>query len=337
MYPYNTKNIILWSNMENNEEVRDLVEQNKISSKIYKKWGFIWDFETQYIQVLVLLLMFGLMFGVGYFIRLPNFNITFWISEFDSEVVSRFYTKDILDLICINLIFPLFAVWTRNSVNKNYNKYYQVKTVKNFKNIRSNKNSKRNINWGNYIFYFFMAVMIFGNTSHVLANRFSGLLVKLDPSLRETSLFFSIYFWDEYFGHLTIILGLYGMAFTNLYKQIKIPLIEYKISWDKWTQMCLTGMGLGAGISLAMMEGQSNPILFVINIILLIFLVFYILQSKNRIEPNETKWSLKNHPVIIVYILEATFFIIASIVWGLVYGIMDHYPFFYQKGGERLW
>ena len=317
--------------MENEDKSKNTSDENKISSRIYKKWGMIWDFETQYPQTLFFLLSFSLFMGIGYVTNRYSFDLTFWISEFDKEVIAHFSVKDIVDLMYINLIFPIFAVWVRNSVNNNYNTYF------NNNNSNNNNNNNNHNNWDNYLYYIFMGLMIFGNTSHVLANNFTHLLQTLDPTLRDTSLFYSIYFWDEYFGHLALVLGMYGMALTNLAKQIKVPLLEYKMSPDKWIHMILTGIGLGVGISLAMMEGQSNPIFLLLNVVLLITLLVYVVRSKNRNEINGDNWSIKNHPVIVLFILESIFFIISSVVWGLVYGIMDHYPYFYQNGGERLW
>ena len=118
-------------------------------------------------QTLLLFLMFGLMFGIDYSFRKYGFNMTFWISEFDKEVTVFFSARDVLELININLIYPIFAVWVRKCVNRNYYNHFKVplnteKDDTREKNHIENRKKDRS----DYIYYVF-----FGTKGEVATHR----------------------------------------------------------------------------------------------------------------------------------------------------------------------
>ncbi|MBD3353524.1 MAG: hypothetical protein GF364_18720 [Candidatus Lokiarchaeota archaeon] len=289
------------------------------------------DFESQYAQIFIFFITWGICFGIGYLFSGFTFSISFWISEIDELVSVEFKVRDILDLLLINLVYPLFAIKTRNLVKLDSITSNNQTPHKKTDTILTSKFTK-----SDYVYYFFLSVFIFGNTSHVLVNRISAMYRHMDYNNIFTELFHLTYFWDEYFGHLGIAIGIYGMAMLNFKKQIHLKC--RKLRKDEWFWLWIFGIGFGPVFCGAMLEGQAVFPFLIFFISLLLIILVHIRKQRNKREEQKEKsitaWKLSDHPIIFFYILMAVGFIAAAIVFGFIYGMKPYYPFFVQFGGD---
>ncbi|MHA1340610.1 MAG: hypothetical protein ACTSRZ_17910 [Promethearchaeota archaeon] len=291
-----------------------------------KSFKFVLDFKSQNAQIFWFFILWGVCFGVGYLFKGKYIYIPFWISELNQRFYTPFYLKDIIDLFFLNIIFPFFAIKTRNLVikDKNMNNF--------FPNKKSTELNNGLISKKNFWYVFFLIIFIFGNTSHILINRVNSLVQSLDPNNIYTEAYRFIYFFDEYFGHLVLSIGFLGMATINLSDQIKVKCRNLNIL----EKICVIffGLGFGAVFAATLMEGQSTFPILIYYVVILIYLINNIRKITKYQTKNSSK-SLWKYPILIFFLLNSIGFILFSIIYGIIMGIKPYYPFFIQIGGDN--
>ncbi|MCP4762480.1 MAG: hypothetical protein GY870_11925 [archaeon] len=267
---------------------------------------YIWDFDTQYPQVFWYFIGFAICYFTGmiYSIFLSGeIPFIFVIAELDDlPGSSSMSIRDLIDLIMMGPTFGVIAWWIR------------TKTIGELQKNKLLYDKK----W-DYAYIFCIGIMVMGNTAHVIANRFSAAAVEVGGSLQ------GVYFYDEFFGHFVLVMPLFLMSYINFKEQVRVP-VSYKMDTSKWTAVILGSIGFGIGVSLAMLEGQNNlPIM----IVQLIFLPKVLIELKKN-------WKeILTQPVIIFFLLELIAYIIMTIIHCSINGLKPNYPFMYQPSELR--
>ncbi|MHA1762734.1 MAG: hypothetical protein ACTSYC_03120 [Promethearchaeota archaeon] len=179
------------------------------------------------------------------------------------------------------------------------------------------------------IYILAITTMCLGNAVHLIVNdlnnrAFNPALIASDSSYKE--LYFSIYFWDELFGHIALsvpLLALLGIILIGLSKEIP----SRPLNWVEWILITLVGVGYGTVWFYGFTEGQVTRVASIINLFLLLYILFNELKNPNF---------LKDHPFVWIVLIETIIFLSFAIIWCFIFGLKPYYPYFYQPE-EETW
>ena len=162
------------------------------------------------------------------------------------------------------------------------------------------------------LYLVFLTIFCMGHVIHVVANHLNGKVSNL--GLEETTLFYAVYFWDEYVGHTTIAVGFYAvfimMSVLNIlfliddkknYKEEQIVVNRN----DKYWALFIGAIG-GLIQAQAFLEGQCNFIFLIVNPAAL--LSFYLISFKY-------KFDYKKSPFILGLIAITISYSIFTFIW----------------------
>jgi len=252
---------------------------------------------------------FPYLFQYVFKFRVP---FSFWISEQDLLVDYDISSKLFMDVVFTS---PFFAICSYFGIRMVLNRMPEENFSKRFKNISLS------------LYLIFVTIFCMGHVIHVVANHINGKVSNL--GLEETTLFYAIYFWDEFVGHTTIGVGFYSifllMSFLNILFLIddekKPPENQTNIFWgDKYWALFIGAIG-GLIQAEAFLEGQCNFIFLIVNPVAL--LSFYLISLKY-------KFDYKKSPFIWGLIGITISYSIFTFIWVGFTGIKPYYPFFYQ-------
>ncbi|MHA1797414.1 MAG: hypothetical protein ACTSVY_03105 [Candidatus Helarchaeota archaeon] len=268
-----------------------------------------------------LFLLFFLGYSVCYLIPRIFDNVIipvfYCISELQELVSFMISLSIFLEIFLTGPVFSIIA-WMV------FEKIFMKKNDKNHENL-----TPRTIFLLKVIFFLAIGTMCLGNAVHLVVNDLNNRAFDLTKILTDPNyadLYYSIYFWDELFGHMAlavplfVLLGIYAFGFYN-----EPP--SRPLRWFEWLFVTLVGIGYGINWFYGFTEGQATFVIFIINIILTGMILSW--QFKKKL-------TIKEHPFIYAILVEVIVFIICTIIWGVLTGIKPYYPFFYQPG-ETIW
>ncbi|MHA1339331.1 MAG: hypothetical protein ACTSRZ_03590 [Promethearchaeota archaeon] len=291
-----------------------------------------------------------------------SISIEFWISELDRKVFFTFGLDDFCDIFLSGILFSLL-LW------KIFESIFSAHTEEEFKSINlKHVLSPKNIEIIKYIFIFLLIFYNIGNSVHEVANHLNSVAFEYSNDFSNpqyAELYYQIYWWDEFFGHMSMAVPLYSFLIIYLvgFNSLRMKEIVNTSKGDfrgintskkneknnfkkgfiiklKWIFITLSGIGFGIEWFYGWAEGQALFVTSLINIGIIIYNIYNILHKSRAKSDSDskfyTKYKLKDHPFSVFLLIEATIFIIATILWGIFEGIKPYYPFFYQPD-EKLW
>jgi hypothetical protein len=174
-------------------------------------------------------------------------------------------------------------------------------------------------NWdGTYIV--FLSLMNIGNALHTVTNMIGNVAAK-DFHLESTRVFHELYFYDEFIGHTLQIGSFLMMALINFNISLNKS-IPNRLQHIEWLYPIGIGIGFGIGFAYAMIDGQSWLPVFVIN-------CFFIIPITKAIKKLKIG-AFKDNPLILLYILYFSAYMITILVYLATEGFLLHYPFLPQ-------
>ncbi len=272
-------------------------------------------------QTIVLVGSFVLLYVLCTMVLKFNFTISFYISEMASVNDPNFpYSvelkgSDISQLIILNLATPCIIWWIyRDSVKaaKEKNPDFQAKII------------------FDYLILILLALFILGNSSHVIVNRINGKLIENgyiqtilrdNPTSKMADAYKLIYFYDEYVGHLGMMVPLFFIQIVLLRSQIHVPQEFKKLHPVEMGLLIILGLLNGVYNSYSLIEGQSNIVLLSLHLLLFPIILWLICKKK---------YSINNHPILLFLLLQIIGFTFYSIYWMILTGLKTYYPFTFQ-------
>jgi len=231
--------------------------------------------------------------------------------------------SDVSQLIIMNLAIPCIVWWIyRDSIKaaKQKNPDFEDKIIY------------------DYLILILLAIFIIGNSSHVIVNRINGTLLKDgyiqtvlrdNPTSKMADAYKLIYFYDEYVGHLAMMIPVFFIQIVLLRSQIQIPQEFKKLHPVEITLLIALGLLNGIYNSYSLIEGQANIVLLILHLLLLPIILWLILKKK---------YSIKKHPILLFLMIQIFGFVIYSIIWISITGLKPYYPFTYQPSElEKNW
>ena len=306
-------------------------EDLTINEKKEKKKGkkFSWYLDTPSKQTIVLVGSFIFLYVLCTMVLKFKFTISFYISEMaevnDPNIPYSVQLKgsDISQLVILNLATPCIAWWVyRDSIKaaKENNPNFQEKII------------------FDYLILILLAIFVIGNSSHVIVNRINGKLLddgliqtvlRDDPTSKMADAYKLIYFYDEYVGHLAMMVPLFFIQIVLLRSQIHVPQDFKKLHPVEIALFLILSILNGAYNSYKQIEGQANIVLLILHLLLLPVILWLIWKKK---------YSIKNNPVLLFFLLQIIGFAICSIIWIIMTGLKPYYPFTYQPTElEKSW
>ncbi len=259
----------------------------------------------------LVVLSYGIAFGIGYLFRFGELTVWFYVSEQKKIASYQLGLKDFVDLLCIGPIFTIISYFAIKRVIGDLNRF---KFSKNKESIC-------------YIVYLIAIVFFnYGNMIHVTANRLNSQVI--DEYSKE-AFYYSIYFLDEFIGHLLITIGFFivlveltflhsidikkreeSKDVSNFYLKDKEPIFNY-----------IFGLALGAVTAEAYLEGQCAILFLILNPLFSVILLLFAKKIKIDIRKNS---------MLMLFIIMTIVFTIFVIVWALLFGIKPFYPYLFQ-------
>ncbi len=269
-----------------------------------------------FIRTFLIVLMYGVAFGLGYITRLGNPDVTyrFYVSEQEIYALYRLNLKDILDLIIIGPMFTVISFFLVKRILEDLKKYdLPEKRIK-------------------YLFtIYLLAVVIFnyGNITHITMNRLNS---QVPAALETEAFYYAIYFLDEIIGHLFITLGFFVILTEICY--IHTLSLKNRVGADSFSNFIMrsrlegyitTFFGILGGIITAFsyLEGQCAFVYLLLNPICGVVLFYF----NNKRAALKTK----NNLILMMFLLMTITFTMTVLLWGLFTGLKPVYPFFYQN------
>ncbi len=259
----------------------------------------------------LLVLSYGIAFGIGYLFRFGELTVWFYVSEQKKIASYQLGLKDFVDLLCIG---PIFTIISFFAIKRVFDELNQVKFSKNKESIC-------------YIVYLIaIAVFNYGNMIHVTANRLNSQVI---DDYNTEAFYYSIYFLDEFIGHLLITIGFF-VVFVELTFLHSITIKKREESKDTANFYmkdrepifnCIFGVGLGAVTAEAYLEGQCAFLFLILNPLFSVILLLFAKKIKIDIRMNS---------LLMLFIIMTIIFTIFVVVWAFLFGIKPYYPFFYQ-------
>jgi len=308
----------------------DLTINEKKENKRGKKDKKInWYLDTPSKQTIVMVGSFVLLYVLCTMVLKFRFTISFYISEMasvnDPNIPYSVQLKgsDISQLVILNLAIPCIVWWVYRD---------SIKAAK-----ENNPNFNEKIIF-DYLILMLVALFIIGNSSHVIVNRINGKLLddgyiqtvlRDNPTSKMADAYKLIYFYDEYVGHLGMMVPLFFIQMVLLRSQIHVPQEFKKLHPVEIALLIILGILNGVYNSYSLIEGQSNIVLLVMHLLLLPIIIWLILKKR---------YSIKNHPILLFLLLQIIGFTIYSFIWIILTGLKPYYPFTYQPSElEKSW
>ncbi|MHA1819373.1 MAG: hypothetical protein ACTSU2_12970 [Promethearchaeota archaeon] len=280
----------------------------------------------EYNLSLIYIIGYAVLYLTSYFLD-NGVKISYWLSELNSKVSFYVGLDAILEIFLPGVIFSLF-LWKCFEIAYSYGSESKFG-----EQVIKREYSERMVSIMKYVMVLFIAWMNVGNSVHVVANHLNNRAFNFSHDFSDPSyaaLYYEIYYWDEFFGHINMMLPLFGFLFIYLLGIVHFRR-SIKLKWFEWLFIFLAAIGFGLAWFFGWAEGQCLLLASMVEFILLIIVIYYISTKKESI-----KIKLKEHPFMVFVLVQAVEFIIATIIWGIVEGVKPYYPFFYQPG-EELW
>lgn len=269
-----------------------------------------------FIRTFLIVIMYGVAFGLGYITRLgnPDLFFSFYVSEQEVYAFYRLNLKDLLDLIIIGPFFTVISFFLVKRILEDLKKYELPE-----------KRSKL------LFTIYLIAIVIFnyGNITHITMNRLNS---QVPIALETEAFYYAIYFLDEIIGHLFITLGFFVILTEICY--IHTLSLKNRVGTDSFSNFFMRShlegyitifFGILGGIITAFsyLEGQSAFVYLLLNPICGA-LLFYFNYKRAALKT-------KNNLILIMFLLMTLTFTITVLLWGVFTGFKPVYPFFYQN------
>jgi len=262
----------------------------------------------------LIILAYGIGFGLGYITRLGNPKIFFSFYHSEQQIFANYgiNLKDLLDLLFITPIFAIISFILLRRILEDSA----------FKEM-----SKKKINCFYYIYLIAIVFFAYGNMIHITMNRLNSDIADI---YNTEAFYYSVYFLDEFWGHHLIEIGFF-IIFTEFTFLHTFSLINNAPETDQRTKLmsrnqkswnAILGIVFGIATALLYLEGQSAFLFLILNPIFCLILIIY--NNKHNIP-------LKENSLLMLFLLMTISFAITTIIWGILTGIKPAYPFFYQN------
>ena len=232
------------------------------------KVQFNLESKKEFLCIIVFFLGYGVCYlgsGIGDFFTV---TIRYWISELNQEVSFEVTARDLIEIFLAGPVFSISA-WIL------FEKIFLDE-----KSASQEILSSRIITALKIIFFLAIGTMCIGNAVHIIvddlnARAFNIAEIQTNPLYAD--LYFTIYFWDEFFGHLAVFVPLFvlmGIFMGGLL--LESP--SRSLRWFEWLFITLIGIGYGIGWFHGFAEGQATFVICLINLFLIIFILVAILN-----------------------------------------------------------
>ena len=269
-----------------------------------------------FIRTFLIVIMYGVAFGLGYITRLgnPDLTFSFYVSEQQIYASYQLNLKDILDLIIIG---PFFTVIS----------FFLVKRI--LDDLKKYKLPEKRIKLLFTAYLIAIVVFNYGNITHVTLNRLNSQVL---AAFETEAFYYAIYFLDEIVGHLFITLGFFVILTEICY--IHTLSLRNRVGTDSFSNYFMRSrlegyitifFGILGGIITAFsyLEGQCAFVFLFLNPICGVILFYY----NNKRAALKTK----NNLILMMFLLMTITFTMTVLLWGLFTGLKPVYPFFYQN------
>ncbi len=260
-------------------------------------------------MTLITFLGYGIFYGLSQIDSNATIPVTFYIPELSQMVTVDFPLESWLSIFIAGAAFAILLV-------KIFDQIYCAENSAVKQHL-----SKRALKILRDLFIFMVAAYCIFNAVHEVIKFVGYMLDTFPPSFMTNpgyaNLYYYIYFYHEYFGHLfSIPLMVFFTIFMVgfLYEPASV-----KIAWYLWLFLLAIGIGFGATWVEGWAEGECQLINAIYDIGLLIGFGSYMKKKNIR---------LRDHPFFVVMLAEIIIYIIGVIIWGIYYGLLPYYPFF---------
>lgn len=262
----------------------------------------------------LLVMAYGLAFGLGYIFRWGQVIVNYYISEQKKFVSYQMNMKDLMDLLFIGPIFTILS-------------FLVVKRILDSLPTPNFSENKKQLCY--IIFLIAIVCYNYGNMIHVTMNRLNSQIIE---EYNTEDFYYSVYFLDEIVGHLLITIGFF-VVFVELCFLHTLDLkFKKQLSQEAFAKLLMTkqevrwnfifSVGLGIVSAFAYLEGQCAFLFLILNPIISLLLIFYSRRAKVRVKENS---------LITLFILMTITFAIVVLIWAGLFGVKLYYPFFYQN------
>ena len=287
-------------------------EFHRILSKILPIFKKIQITNTVY-PIFYFFMVYGITFliSIVLFQTLGSLKISFFLPENNEYVHFNLPMGDLVSVILLGGVFSFSALRAfellRNNVDKNRKSYAQRLFVV-------------------VIYISFLILLIIGTVAHMVSNQLHEYIYEYELTQTITTgtplgyLKTGIYLWDEIISHLFMALGFYGLLYVNVYMDL---INDSPLSIKDWevTHIIIGAILLGFGIAIGFIEGQCAMVLLFPAFILIILIAVVI--KKNN-------FSFRKNPFAFYALILNLSFILSLIIYGILTGFRDNYPYFYQ-------
>jgi len=258
--------------------------------------------------LLAVFLGYGAFYGLSQVAGNATVSISFWIPELGKQVAVALPWESILSIFVTGAGFAILLVRIFDEIYLS-----ERSSVKDRLSLRDRAILRD-------FFIFTVATYCLINAVHEVI-KFVGYMLDgmaLNLSIpANAALYYYIYWYHEYFGHLfsiplMIFLTIFALPFI-----FEAP--SRKLKWYAWLFLLSIGVGFGVTWVEGWAEGECQLVNAIYDIGLLVAIAT--LLVKKRIK-------LRDHPFVCVLAALAIAFIAGVIVWGMVYGLLPYYPFF---------
>ena len=256
---------------------------------------------------------FGIIFliALALFDQFGEIELQFYISETAENVVFPLPVGELISVILLGGIFPLFA-------------------LRAFELLRSQVSPDRK-SYGTRLFVIilyvsFMILLIIGTVVHMVGNQLHAYIYEIeetmviDPHTPLGNLKAGIYLWDEIIGHILIAVGYFGMMYINVFFAL-IDEDNLRARNDEMVFITLGGFLLGAGIAFGFIEGQAGYTFLYLAILLVVLIP--IIMHKN-------KFHYHQKPFVYCALVLNIAYIVVIILFIVLFGVKPYYPYLYQ-------
>ena len=269
------------------------------------------NYSESFKRSLLIILAYGLAFGIGYLTRLfnPFIHIPFYISEQEKIVYYHLNLKDILDLLFIG---PLFTILS----------FLLLKRI--LDELKLQGLTENKIIFFYILFLTAIVLYNYGNIIHVTMNRLNS---QFTDEQKTEDLYYQVYYLDEFIGHHFITVGFFIIFFEICW----LHLLDLKINSNKEEYLMnkreivwnyLFGIAFGIITASAYLEGQCAFLFLILNPIFCVILILFSKKYNIKIEKNS---------LLVMFILMTIVFTIVVLIWAGITGIKPYYPYFYQN------
>lgn len=168
-----------------------------------------------------------------------------------------------------------------------------------------------------FVFIFFAALWVEGQSMHLGANSINNLSEKLAEQnvidILNTDIYKLTYFYDEYLSHYLWHLGILGLAVVLIAQEWRNPAGQQ----TGWGATIFGGVIHGFTFFTAFLEGETTPISYPISIFIMAFILIF------------GRKKLGNHPLTAFYFVAFLITVLFFSGWGLYW---QGFPGIFESG-----